>query len=96
MSTPEQKIAALEVEIAELGEERKNARGDEKNTIGNMITAKENRLSELLKAQAAAAGNAPPVTHFVLCAPLLLFLYRHVLSLYCISEQVLVVAPKQV
>jgi hypothetical protein len=77
MSTPtereaaQREIAALKAEIAELAVERKAAIGDERrderNTIANMITAKENRLTELLKAQAAAAGNAPPVTslHFM-------------------------------
>jgi hypothetical protein len=67
MSTPEQEIAALKAEIAELAAERKDARGDDRKDLLNAITAKENRLTRLLDAQAAAAGNAPPVTHFVLC-----------------------------
>jgi hypothetical protein len=47
---------------------------DEKRQLRELITAKENRLNRYLDAQAAAAGNAPPVTHFILYAPLLLFL----------------------
>jgi hypothetical protein len=59
MSTPEQKIAALEAEIVELGEERKNATGDDrKDRLLDAITAKQNTLNRLLDAQAAAAGKA--------------------------------------
>jgi hypothetical protein len=71
MSTSEQKIAALEAEIAELAAERKTAAGDDRrDRLLDAITAKQNTLNRLLDAQAAAiAGNAPPVTHFVSCAP---------------------------
>jgi hypothetical protein len=84
MSTPEQEIAALKEEIAEYSTKLNTAGISEERfiTIANMITETTKTLNRLLDAQAAAAGNAPPVTHFVSCAPLLLFLYRHVLSLY--------------
>jgi CHASE3 domain sensor protein len=86
MSTPEEreaaqrKIAALEAEIAEY--EGLTLEQRLIPTTAALITAKQNTLTELLKAQAAAAGNAPLVTHFVLCAPLLLFLNQHILSLF--------------
>jgi hypothetical protein len=71
MSTSEQKIAALEARIGKLEAEYDTATdNDEKRQLIDAITAKENRLNRLLDAQAAAiTGNAPPVTHFVSCAP---------------------------
>jgi hypothetical protein len=61
MSTPEQKIAALEAEIDGYSEELKKATDiKEKSELRQLITAKENRLNRLLDTQAAAAGNAPP------------------------------------
>jgi hypothetical protein len=70
MSSPEQRIAALEVELAELTEERNNATTEAMQlALLNAKNAKQNTLNLLLDAQAAAAGNAPPVTHFILCHP---------------------------
>jgi hypothetical protein len=72
MNTLEQKIAALEAEIAKYSTKLNTAGISEERfiTIANMITERGKTLNRLLDAQAAAiAGNAPPVTHFVLCAP---------------------------
>jgi hypothetical protein len=69
MSTPEQKIAALEAEITGYTDDLKKAPEARKDRLIDLITAKSNILTRLLDAQAAAAGNAPPVTHFILCAP---------------------------
>ena len=71
MSTPEEReaaqreIAVLKVEIAEYSALPLQERAQWKE----VITAKQNTLNRLLDAQAAAAGNTLPVTHFILCVP---------------------------
>jgi hypothetical protein len=75
MSTPEQRIAALEARIEKLEAEYDAATGDEKRaertTIANMIIKTRKTLARLLDAQAAAiAGNAPPVTSLHSVCPL--------------------------
>jgi hypothetical protein len=62
MSTPEQKIAALEAEIDGYSEELKKATDiKEKSELRQLITERGRTLNRLLDAQAAAiAGNAPP------------------------------------
>ena len=67
MSTPEPKIAALEVEITELTTKLNNATSEPMQLMyGNMITAIRQDITAL-RAQAAAAGNytARDLTSFI-------------------------------
>ena len=58
MSTREQEIAALKARIEKFEADYDAATTpEERIAILNMITAKENRLTEMMRAQAAAAGN---------------------------------------
>jgi hypothetical protein len=55
---PAEEIAALKVRIAKLEADYDAATTpEERIAILNMITAKENRLTEMMRAQAAATGN---------------------------------------
>ena len=58
MSTSQEKIEALELEIVELKSERNAATDtEERKSFLDAITAKENRINRLFDQAAAAEGN---------------------------------------
>jgi hypothetical protein len=70
MSTPEQKIAALEAEIDGYTGDLKAAPEARKDRLIDLIIETTRTLNRLLDAQAAAiAGNAPPVTSLRFMSP---------------------------
>ena len=71
MSSLEEEIAEMKADIKELEVERRAATTEERKDLLNAITAKENRLTEMMRA----AGNTPPVTSLRFMCPLTPFSY---------------------
>ena len=68
MSSCDDEIAEMKADIKALEAERRAATTEErKDRLLDAITAKQNTLTEMLKAQAAAAGNytARDLTSFI-------------------------------